>query len=115
MTKLAHLISQMEGFGIPGTIPTNRNNPGDLRHGPNAQHLGGDPNAVATYMTAELGWQDLERQLRLYAERGMTIQQAVYCFAPPTENNSAAYLKFVCDGLGLAPNTPMTQALELQA
>jgi hypothetical protein len=36
-------------------------------------------------------------------------------FAPPTENNTNAYLEFVCNGLGLPPETPVSQALTIPA
>jgi hypothetical protein len=112
MSKLAHLIAQEEGFGIPGALPTRNNNPGDLRHSPHSFHTG-DPNAIGQIDTVADGWSDLERQLTLYAERGMTLQQAIYEFAPPTENDSARYLAYVCDGLGFPPSTSVADALKV--
>jgi hypothetical protein len=111
-SKLAALIAQEEGYGIPGAIPTTHNNPGDLRHSPHSFHLG-DPNAIGQIGTPAEGWADLQRQLQLFAERGLTLEQAIYEFAPPSENNSAAYLKFVCDGLGCTPDMPIAQALTI--
>jgi hypothetical protein len=112
MSKLAHLIAKEEGFGIPGALPTRNNNPGDLRHSPHSFHTG-DPNAIGQIDTVADGWADLERQLALYAERGMTLQQAIYEFAPPTENDSARYLAYVCAGLGLPPSTSVADALKV--
>lgn len=112
MSKLAELIAQQEGFYVRGSIPQRQNNPGDLRHAPNEQHPE-DPNAVGVFDTADLGWDALERQLGLYAQRGLTLQQAIYEFAPPSENNSAAYLNFVCQGLGCSPDTPVSEALAI--
>jgi hypothetical protein len=114
MTKMAELMSKMEGFGVPGAIPTLRNNPLDLRHGPNATHPADDPNGIGYYATPELGWADAERQLRLYAVREMTVQEAIYEFAPPGDDNDTdAYLTFVCSGLGCTPDTSMTDALAI--
>lgn len=112
MSKLAQLISQQEGFGILGDLPTRQNNPGDLRHAPGEVHTG-DPNGIGSFDTAADGFAALERQLQLYALRGLTLQEAVYEFAPPSENDSAAYLAFVCKGLGCDPDTPMSEALQL--
>ena len=112
MTRLAQLIAKEEGFGIPGAIPTVRNNPGDLRHSPHSSHPG-DPNAVGTIDTVEHGWEDLERQLQIYAQRGMTLRQCIEVYAPPNENNTGQYLTFVCHGLGVDPETPMTEALKI--
>lgn len=113
MTKLARLIAQEEGFGIPGAVPTRDSNPGDLRHAPHASHDGEGPNDIGIEDSVADGWADLERQLELYAKRGMTLREAIYEFAPPSENNSERYLKFVSQGLGVSPDVPMNQALEI--
>lgn len=113
MSKLAHLIAQEEGYGIPGALPTRDNNPGDLRHSPHSFHTGNDPNAIGQIPTIEEGWADLERQLQLYADRGMTLEQAIYEFAPPSENDSARYLNFVCGGLGCTADISVAEALKI--
>lgn len=115
MTHLAQLIAKEEGFGIPGTIPAIRHNPGDLRHSPHSQHPGG-PDDIGTIDTAADGWADLERQLRLYAHRGMTLRQAIYEFAPPNENDSARYLRNVLEGFGgaVTADTLMSVVLEIK-
>src|SRR5271168_977193 len=112
-TFAARLFPQREGFGITGDVPTRDNNPGDLRHAPGAMHSPGDPDGIAKFATVEDGWSALDRQLALYASRGMTVQQAVYVFAPPSENDSAASLDFICKGLGCFPTTPMSTVLKL--
>ena len=113
-SKLAQVIARMEGFGKAGATPTVRHNPGDLRHGPHAQHPG-DPNAVATYATDDIGWDDLENQLQKYAARSMSVQQMVDVYAPPNENNSGDYLKFVCEALDVKPADPVSFALRIPA
>ena len=113
-SKLAQIIAKMEGFGKTGATPTMRHNPGDLRHGPHAQHPG-DPNAVATYASDEIGWDDLENQLSKYAERGMSLQQMVAVYAPPNENDTNHYLDFVCQALDLRPSDPVSFALRTPA
>lgn len=123
MTRLAQLIARMEGFGQPGAIPTTHNNPGDLKHSPHSTHPG-DPNSIGMIDTPEHGWEDLERQLRLYAERNLTLQDlfgghppdVAAIYAPSGDrNNPAEYLEFVCDGLALPPETPVSVALEIMA
>lgn len=110
MTKLAALIGKEEGYGRAGKVPTTHHNPGDLRHSPHSHHPG-DPEGIGWIDTDADGWADLERQLRMFAERGMTLEQAIYTFAPPNENNSARYLRDICAGLGVGPDTPMTEVL----
>jgi hypothetical protein len=41
------------------------------------------------------------------------LQQAIYDFAPPTENDSGHYLDFVCTGLGCTSDTLVGDALKL--
>lgn len=113
MSKLAQLIAKEEGYGIAGDIPTRQCNPGDLRHAPGESHSADAPNSVGSFADPDDGWAALERQLQLYAERGLTLQEAVYEFAPPVENDSLQYLQFVCQGLGVPPSTPMTEALKI--
>jgi hypothetical protein len=112
MSLLAQLIAKEEGYGVPGALPTRSNNPGDLRHSPHSSHAG-DPDAIGQIDTIADGWMDLERQLQLYADRGMTLQQAIFEFAPPTENNSQQYLNYVCQGLGCTPDTLVSDALKI--
>ncbi len=113
MSKLARLIAQEEGYGIPGTIPTLDNNPGDLLHSPHSFHPDDDPDSVGKIDNPADGWADLERQLKLFAERGLTLREAIYEYAPPTQNNTEGYLKFICDGLGLPDTYTVAQALEI--
>lgn len=43
----------------------------------------------------------------------MTVEQMVYVYAPQTENNSAAYLTYVCHYVGCTPGTLVSDALNL--
>lgn len=113
MTKLAQLIAKEEGYGIPGSLPTRNNNPGDLRHSPHSFHLGSAPNAIGKIDSAADGWSDLERQLQIDGERGWTLRELIYSYAPPIENNSEQYLNYVCQGLGCQPDTLVTEALKI--
>ena len=113
MTLLARLVSQEEGFNVPGSIPNRRNNPGDLRHSPHSSHEGEGSNDIGIIDTPEEGWADLERQLQLDAARGMTLQQFVETYAPEEENDTQRYLDYLCKGLRLTPNDTVTEALTI--
>lgn len=113
MSKLAQLIAKEEGFDVPGSLPNRDNNPGDLRHSPHSFHTTDAPDAIGKIANIQLGWADLERQLQLYGERGLTLREAIYEFAPPSENNSEQYLEFVCNGLGCGSDVPVTDALKI--
>ena len=123
MTKLAQLIATQEGFFVTGTLPQRNNNPGDLRHSPNSTHPC-EPDDIGVIDTVEHGWDDLERQLRLYADRGLNLEDSIYEFAPPADgNDSVAYLAFVLNGLNglngeygdIEGGTPLSRVLEIQA
>ena len=116
MTLLAWLIAKEEGFGLPGKIPTERRNPGDLRHSPHSSHVGVSPDDIGIIDTVTHGWEDLERQLSIDASRGMTLAQLVYSWAPPNENDSARYLTNVLRGFGgvILPTTPLTEVLKIK-
>lgn len=53
--RIAQAIATAEGYGVPGAIPTVRNNPGNIRskEGP-----------IATYPSPEAGWEALYNQVR---------------------------------------------------
>lgn len=112
MSKLARLIAQEEGFNVPGSVPNRDNNPGDLRHSPHSFHLSADPDGIGEIDTPADGWADLERQLRLFAQRGLTLSQMVEAYAPPSRNNTVGYLEYLCNGLGLPTTATVSQALE---
>ena len=127
-TKLALLIAKEEGFGRPGVIPTIRHNPGDLRHSPHSQHPGGPAHKddIGTIDTDEHGWEDLERQLHIFASEGLTLRQMLNVWlgvpkdapaeAPDVDgNNRARYIRDVCAGLPLDPETPVREALKIAA
>jgi hypothetical protein len=69
------------------------------------------PNAIGTdgrfavFQTPEEGVAASVRQLQLYGQRGLnTIDQIVSRWAPPSENNTAAYIQAVAQRVGVSPN-----------
>jgi hypothetical protein len=84
-----------------------------LRHSPHSSHDGEGPDDIGIIPTVEEGWADLERQLRYDALRGFTLEQLVYTYAPPNENDSEAYLKFLCNYMGMNASTTVEVALRV--
>jgi hypothetical protein len=111
--RIAELIAAEEGYGIPGAIPTTHNNPGDLRHSPHSFHTADAPNAIGQIDNPTDGWNDLVEELDRYVGRGLTVEQSIYDWAPPTENNSAAYLTYVLNGLGCTADTLLSDAIQI--
>jgi hypothetical protein len=77
--------------------PQRNNNPINL-------DFAGQPNATAAgrfahFDTPPHGWNAAHRQIDKDQSRGLTFGQFIGKFAPPRENNTSAYLLFVCDEL----------------
>jgi hypothetical protein len=123
MTRLAQLIAQNEGFGPSENRPTRDHNPGDLKHAPG---ITGWDGTIGIEPSDDQGWADLERQLQLYAQRGLTLQEMVNEYlgfakdAPLNTsvvdgNNRVPYLNTICTGLHLPPEALVSVALEIPA
>lgn len=114
-SRLAEVIARNEGFGYPGAIPTRQHNPGDLRHSPHSSHPVDAPNAIGTIDSDSDGWSDLERQLAIYAARGLTLRELAYTYAPPGDGNpTEAYLASICTALHLPESALVADALGCQ-
>jgi hypothetical protein len=102
----------MEGWGVAGAIPTRDNNPGDICAGAFATEQGAlaAPGRFAVFETAEDGFAALRALLTKHYV-GMTVQAALLRYAPPVENDSAAYVANVCKWTGLTADTVLTSEL----
>jgi hypothetical protein len=106
-SKLALAIAQMEGYNKAGSRPNRNHNPGNLRASslPNTKDAGG----YCVFPDSETGWAALERQIGLDKNRGLTVEQFVHKYAPPTENHTENYIQFVCGRLGVARTTRLAE------
>lgn len=111
---MAQAIAKAEGFYVPGSIPQQRNNPGNLK----LPHYGGD--GVDTFPTPGEGWAALYKQLNLirdgrssvYTSLSMTIKQMGEKWAPAgVENIAGAWAKNVASLLGVSVDTPLSRVL----
>lgn len=86
------------------------NNPGNLNFvgQAGATRETGPNGRFAVFQTAEDGLQALAHQLRLYAQRGINSVRAIISkFAPPSENNTQAYINSVSSRLGVASDAAL--------
>ena len=85
-----------------GTLADRNNNPGNLR--PPGQSTG-----FQRFDTPEAGVAAMVRQLDLYRDRNNlnTVQGIISRWAPPNENDTAAYVRSVAGALGVAPDAPI--------
>lgn len=110
LDDLANAIVRMEGYGTAGapTI-TNANNPGALRNSPYQNGTVTGPNGTfATFATYQDGYDALLYDLQQKQSRGLTLRDAIYTYAPPTENNTTNYLTNIVNWTGLSADAPLT-------
>ena len=112
-----HAMAHQEGWFAsgPANRPQRNLNPLDLQYCPEAVEFGatGSDGRFAIFPDAETGWNAGRRWLSVPAKfsgtdlvggyLGATIEQAIYRFAPPSENDSAAYCAAVCEQTGKQP------------
>lgn len=88
-------------FGLKGTPQHNMNksqvnhNPLNLRFAHQREATGQDDKGFAIFPTAPAGWRAAHAQIKKDAERGITLNNFIFKFAPPNENDTNAYLEFV--------------------
>lgn len=93
------------------------NNPGNIQFGDFAKRFGalGSDGRFAIFPSYEAGRKAKEALLfegRGYA--GMNIQQAIFRYAPPNENNSQNYVNTVAAAAGVPPSTLLSQLNQQQ-
>jgi hypothetical protein len=90
------------------------NNPGNIELGANwigqvAPSAQTDARFVQ-FTTPEYGIRAIARILASYAARGIvTARQIAYTWAPPEENDSAAYASALAKSAGVAPDAPLSR------
>lgn len=118
-SPFAAAIARLEGFGVPGAIPTQANNPGDLELGDIGYGVsaaaGG--NSITNFPTIEAGWNALENQLNKIVSGsspnyppGTSVQQAL-----TTYSGSPSYAQNAANILGVNPGAPVSTLAPLTA
>jgi hypothetical protein len=111
-SALATAISKAEGYGVPGTVPTVANNPGDLELGDIGYGVtvaaGGEK--ITNFPDAASGYAALESQINKIAtgtssagyQPGWSISQVGNLYS----GGSSAWASNVASTLGVSPDTP---------
>jgi hypothetical protein len=135
---LLEAFAHQEGFysaKIPINRPRRNNNPLDLEYGLEAISFGaikGDPR-FAIFKDISSGWYAAKLWLSVPARfvrlnpndgrppsfngylvggyLGATMEQVVYRFAPPNENDTNAYLNYICSAVGVSTTTVLVSKL----
>lgn len=92
------------------------NNPGNIEAGAFATSQGaiGSDGRFAIFPDAATGRQALANLLTSSSYTGLTVEEAMEKYAPPSENDTAAYTSFITDNVGVAASTPMSNLTEDQ-
>jgi len=62
--------------------------------------------------TQEMGWQALYDLLDTSTYQNLTLDDAIARYAPPSQNNTAAYQTYVSNQLGVPGSTPLSSLSE---
>jgi hypothetical protein len=102
---LASAIIRQEGYGTPNAVTiNNNNNPGALRSSP---YQIGTSNGFAQFASYEDGYNALVYDLQSKVNRGLSLRDFVYTYAPPTENDTSGYLNNLSSWLGIGADTKL--------
>lgn len=99
-----------DSLRVGGHIPWRNNNPGDMEwHGGFAANHGaiGSDGRFAIFPDYDTGRAALDASLRTPSRQEMSIEGLIGALAPPTENDTAKYVKFVAKQTGLDPSTTL--------
>ena len=115
-TKMMVGIARAEGFGVPGSIPSRANNPGDL-----TRSLGYDTTGetlgsagIVIFVDVPNGWAALEEQLTLIQNGGSIhkLTDTLLQFAQGyTTTDQEAWANNVSQAIGLDPSATLSDAL----
>jgi hypothetical protein len=104
--RIAEAIAKAEGYGVPGAIPTVRNNPGNLK-GPDGE--------IRWFSSPEEGWNALYRQVTMmftgesrYYRPDMTISEIARIYT-----GEAAYMNWANNVARFLGVTPQTRLIEV--
>jgi len=110
-STLASAIARQEGYGQPGPA-TRNNNPGNLMSPPGGQwagQTGVDANGFAVFDNPQDGWNALDKDIS--ANAGLSLSDFISKYAPPSENNTAAYISNVSSWTGASPDESVADIL----
>jgi hypothetical protein len=91
------------------TLAFRNNNPGNLGFARQEGATRGD-GGFARFQTPEIGLRALEQQVRLDRERGMSLEEFAYKYAPAHENDTERYIQNLERATKLSRTSPLRYA-----
>jgi len=82
-------------------------NPVNLRFAGQHEAVGKDDDGFAIFPNDPAGWRAAHAQIELDQGRGLTLEQFISKFAPPSENDTKNYLRFVALQLLVKPEVEL--------
>lgn len=111
---LDQAIAREEGFYVTGSRAQRNNNPGNIEYGAFSRAFGatnGDPR-FAVFPSVETGFNCLQTLIRNHYGT-MTLAAMMNMYAPPTENDTAQYVRNLCAWCECQPTTIVNTLLPL--
>lgn len=107
--SLCEAIARMEGWLVQDSRCRRNHNPGNIRYGTFAKSHNaiGTDGAFAIFKDDATGFLAMS-DLLIACYAGDTITQALFRYAPSTENNTQNYIANICDWTGYSPTTVLT-------
>jgi hypothetical protein len=115
--SIMQAIARQEGFYVRKSRAERNHNPGNINYGIIARMFGAkgpDDKGYAVFTRAKDGWGALEFLLKGPAYRGKTVEEMIHKYAPSKgdprgDNDTATYIKNVCDWCQITPKTVIDQ------
>jgi hypothetical protein len=92
--SLANNIARFEGVNVKGSLAQRNFNPGNLKFRGQKGSIQGD-KGFAKFKSMDEGYTALKSQIKLDTDRGLSLQGFTKKYAPPSENDTGAYYKFL--------------------
>ena len=107
--SVANTIQTIEGY-YPGSLAYRNNNPGNLEYAGQAGAT--QSGRWAVFSSYDQGYNALENQIQIDANRGLTIQQFINKYAPAKDGNDpTSYAAQIAAAEGLSVNDPLSMAI----
>lgn len=108
VVRMAQAIARAEGYGVPGAIPTLRNNPGNIRSTT-------QPYEIRSYPSIQDGWEALYRQVARMLS-GSSLYPATWTIEQVAQRytGEATYMNWarnVASFLGVSTTTVFSKAV----
>lgn len=105
--SLLEAIARQEGWLNENSLCRKNHNPGNIIYGHFAIHNGaiGQNGRFAVFPNDEIGFAALSTLLSGPEYANLSIELAIHKYAPSVENDTAAYIKNICEWSGNSPNT----------